>query len=163
MSWITKEAARYLFAKGVIVRNQSVLLRGVNDSVETMGKLLRELADMNIQPYYVYQCDLVRGMEDLRTPLRTILHLEQQLRGTIAGFMMPSFVVDLPGGGGKRLAMSFESYERKTGVSTFVAPGLGGEKGAKTYTYHDPVQTIASDSEVSEMDVCIDERRAAAM
>ena len=50
--------------------------------------------------YYVYQGDMVRGVEDLRTPLREILDLERQIRGTIAGFMTPQFVVDLPGGGG---------------------------------------------------------------
>lgn len=88
--------------------------------------------------YYVYQCDLVKGNEDLRTPLSVILDLEQQLRGTIAGFMMPSFVVDLPGGGGKRLAAACESYDPKTGISKFKAPGLGGEKGEKIYHYYDP-------------------------
>ncbi|KAF2198605.1 hypothetical protein GQ43DRAFT_400547 [Delitschia confertaspora ATCC 74209] len=143
ISWVTREAARYLWAKGVTVRNQSVLLHKVNDTVETMGTLLRELADMNIQPYYVYQCDLVRGIEDLRTPLKTILDMEQRLRGTIAGFMMPSFVVDLPGGGGKRLATSYLTYNQKTGRSTFVAPGLGGDKAKKTYEYYDPVEQPA--------------------
>lgn len=54
ITWVTRAAARKLFANGVIVRNQSVLLRGVNDSIETMGKLMRELADMNVQP--VSQC-----------------------------------------------------------------------------------------------------------
>ncbi|KAF2730508.1 kama family protein [Polyplosphaeria fusca] len=139
ITWITREAARHLFSNGVIVRNQSVLLRGVNDTVETMGTLIRELSDMNIRPYYVYQCDLVRGIEDLRTPLSTILELEQQLRGTIAGFMMPSFVVDLPGGGGKRLACSYHKYEN--GTSHFRAPGLLGEKGEREYKYFDPVTT----------------------
>jgi lysine 2,3-aminomutase len=80
----------------------------------------------------------VKGIEDLRTPLRTILDIEQQLRGTIAGFMMPSFVVDLPGGGGKRLATAHETYDRSTGISTFRAPGLSGEKGQRIYQYHDP-------------------------
>ena len=84
-------------------------------------------------------------MEDLRTPLQTILNLEQQLRGTIAGFMMPSFVVDLPGGGGKRLAMSYQTYDRNTGISTFVAPGLGGAKAARTYAYYDPVYDLKSE------------------
>lgn len=93
---------------------------------------------IDFHQYYVYQCDLVSGIEDLRTPLRTILDLEQHLRGTIAGFMMPSFVVDLPGGGGKRLAASYDSYDAVTGVSTFKAPGLLGEKGQKVYGYYDP-------------------------
>lgn len=50
ISWVTREAAQKLFSNGVMVRNQSVLLKGVNDNVETMGNLIRELADNNIQP-----------------------------------------------------------------------------------------------------------------
>lgn len=78
--------------------------------------------------YYVYQGDMVRGVEDLRTPLREILHLERQIRGTIAGFMTPQFVVDLPGGGGNRLAASYETYDQTKGVATFVAPGVNGSE-----------------------------------
>jgi lysine 2,3-aminomutase len=137
ITWVTKHAANYLFEHGVIVRNQSVLLRGVNDNVTTMGALIRLLADMNIQPYYVYQCDLVKGTEDLRTPLSTILAIERELRGTIAGFMMPSFVVDLPGGGGKRLAATAE-YDERTGIARFTAPGLQGERKQRIYKHVDP-------------------------
>ncbi|TKA80705.1 hypothetical protein B0A55_03698 [Friedmanniomyces simplex] len=135
-TWITELAARHLFARGVTVRNQTVLLRGVNDDVATMSALIRRLADLNIQPYYVYQSDMVQGVEDLRTPLSTILELERQIRGTIAGFMTPSFVVDLPGGGGKRLANSFETYDRPSGVSTWKAPGVTGEE---VFRYYDPI------------------------
>lgn len=59
--------------------------------------------------------------------------------------MMPSFVVDLPGGGGKRLAAGYESYDRETGTSTFVAPAVKGEVGkddgkrGKVYEYWDPI------------------------
>jgi lysine 2,3-aminomutase len=49
-TWVSREAAQRLYENGVTVRNQAVLLKGVNDSVETMGKLIRELADNNIQP-----------------------------------------------------------------------------------------------------------------
>jgi lysine 2,3-aminomutase len=86
---------------------------------------------------------MVSGVEDLRTPLSTILTLEQQIRGSIAGFMMPSFVVDLPGGGGKRLAAGYESYDRETGKSCFVAPAVKGEGGKQkdgmVYEYWDPL------------------------
>jgi lysine 2,3-aminomutase len=136
ITFATRLAAASLFRRGVMVRNQSVLLRGVNDNVATMSKLIRSLADLNIHPYYVYQADMVKGVEDMRTPLSTILELEKQIRGTIAGFMMPSFVVDLPGGGGKRLASSYESYDEKTGVSIFQAPGVSVDK---EFTYHDPL------------------------
>jgi lysine 2,3-aminomutase len=141
ITWVTKLAASKLFSNGVIVRNQSVLLRGVNNDIDTMSKLIRNLADLNIQPYYVYQGDMVSGVEDLRTPLHEILHIEKQIRGTIAGFMMPHFIVDLPGGGGKRLAMSYESYDRNTGISKFVAPGVTGTSD-KVFEYYDPVWSL---------------------
>jgi lysine 2,3-aminomutase len=91
--------------------------------------------------YYVYQHDLVRGLEDLRTPLSTILHLEHELRGSIAGFLTPQFIVDLPGGGGKRLASGAESYDRDIGRSTFTAPAVKGGNGKK-YEYWDPLWSL---------------------
>jgi lysine 2,3-aminomutase len=136
ITWVSRAASQKLFAAGVVVRNQTVLLRGVNDDLGTMKALVRGLADMTITPYYVYQGDMVAGVEDLRTPLRTILELESQIRGSIAGFMTPQFVVDLPGGGGKRLAASYQSYDSETGVSRFVAPAVKG--GEMVHEYHDP-------------------------
>lgn len=88
--------------------------------------------------YYIYQCDMVRGIEDLRTPLSRIIRLDKELRGTLSGFMMPAFVIDLPGGGGKRLVSTYDSYNETTGVATYTAPGLPGSKGTQIYTYHDP-------------------------
>lgn len=82
---------------------------------------------------------MVQGVEDLRTPLRDILHIESHVRAKIAGFMPSSFVVDLPGGEGKRLAATFESYDQNTGVSTFVAPGV---KGSTIHEYHDPLWSL---------------------
>lgn len=146
-TWITSLAAQRLLEAGVTVRNQTVLLRGINDDVATMGTLIRKLADHNITPYYVYQCDMVKSVEHLRTPLHTILHLEAHLRGTIAGFMTPQFVVDLPGGGGKRLACSFRSYDRATGLSTFAAPAITSHgKEDKIYEYYDPIHSLPAAS-----------------
>ncbi|SPN97010.1 related to L-lysine 2,3-aminomutase [Cephalotrichum gorgonifer] len=143
ISWISEMACRKLFEAGVMVRNQTVLLRGVNDDVDTMSCLLRKLSDMAVFPYYVYQCDMVEKVEHLRTPLQTILDLEVQIRGSIAGFMMPQFIVDLPGGGGKRLACSFKSYDRKTGLSTYEAPAVKGKgKENKVYEYWDPIVSL---------------------
>ncbi|KAK9417185.1 hypothetical protein SUNI508_08989 [Seiridium unicorne] len=141
ISWVTKQASKRLRDAGVTVRNQSVLLRGINDDVKTMGTLIRTLSDtLRIQPYYVYQCDMVEKAEHFRTPLQTILDMEKQLRGSIAGFDMPTFVVDLPGGGGKRLAQSYNSYDRSTGISTFEAPAVKG--GNKIYKYYDPADSL---------------------
>jgi lysine 2,3-aminomutase len=78
------------------------------------------------------------GIEDMRTPLGEILYLDNHLRGTLSGFMMPNFVVDLPGGGGKRLVSTYESYDEEIGVATYRAPGLPNEKGTKLYFYYDP-------------------------
>ncbi|KAF2130918.1 kama family protein [Dothidotthia symphoricarpi CBS 119687] len=144
ITWITRKAAHRLYEHGVIVRNQSVLLNGVNNNFDALSELITQLADMNIQPYYVYQCDMVRGIEDLRTPLSEIIKLDKQCRGTLSGFMMPSFVVDLPGGGGKRLVSTYETYDEKTGEATYTAPGLPGLKGEMTYTYWDPVPVTES-------------------
>ncbi|CAK7206762.1 hypothetical protein SEUCBS139899_009568 [Sporothrix eucalyptigena] len=144
-SWVSEQAARRLWDAGVLVRNQTVLMRGINDDTATMSTLIRTLADNNIFPYYIYQCDMVEKVEHLRTPLQTILDLEAQIRGSIAGFMMPQFVVDLPGGGGKRLACSHMSYDRTTGVSKFVAPAVTGrDKANKVYEYYDPVDSVVT-------------------
>lgn len=140
ITWVSRAASQKLFAAGVVVRNQTVLLRGVNDNLKTMKELIHGLADMTVTPYYVYQGDMVAGVEDLRTPLSTILDLESQIRGSIAGFMMPQFIVDLPGGGGKRLAASYQTYDSQSGISRFLAPAI---KGGKTvYEYHDPVWSL---------------------
>jgi lysine 2,3-aminomutase len=86
---------------------------------------------------------MVQGVEDLRTPLQEIIDLDKKIRGTLSGFMMPSFVIDLPGGGGKRLVSTSEKYEN--GIATYRAPGLDGEKGTRLYTYHDPKPIVAAD------------------
>lgn len=90
---------------------------------------------------------MVKMNEHARTTLQTMLDLEAQIRGSIAGFMMPQFVVDLPGGGGKRLSCSYESYDRETGVSRFVAPAVttsghanGGKEKPDVFEYYDPIQ-----------------------
>ena len=84
-------------------------------------------------------------VEDLRTPLREILYLERQIRGTIAGFLTPQFVVNIPGGGGKRLAASYESYDAETGVSRFLAPGVKGSE--RVFEYYDPLWSLSSEKE----------------
>jgi lysine 2,3-aminomutase len=125
---------------GVTVRNQSVLIRGVNDSVETMTRLVKRLSHVNVHPYYVYLHDLVKGVEDLRTTLDTALHIEKNVRGTTAGFNTPTFVIDAPGGGGKRDVHSFEYYDRESGISVFTSPAV--RKDA-LYLYFDPLHALS--------------------
>jgi lysine 2,3-aminomutase len=138
---ITKRALDGVFARGIITRNQSVLQRGVNDSIATMQLLVKRLGHCQVQPYYVYVHDLVKGVEDLRTTLQTALDIEKAVRGVTAGFHTPTFVVDAPGGGGKRVAHSFEHYDRATGVSVFAAPSV--KPGF--FVYFDPIDTLAPD------------------
>ena len=138
---ITKRALDGVFERGIITRNQSVLQRGVNDGIATMQLLTKRLGHCQVQPYYVYVHDLVKGVEDLRTTLQTALDIEKAVRGTTAGFHTPTFVVDAPGGGGKRVAHSFEHYDRTTGISVFAAPSV--KPGF--FLYFDPVDTLAPD------------------
>jgi lysine 2,3-aminomutase len=136
---ITRAAMDKLFERGVVVRNQAVLQRGVNDTVETMRLLVKRLGHMNVHPYYVYQHDLVKGVEDLRTPLHVALAVEKGVRGSTAGFNTPVFVVDAPGGGGKRDAHSYEHYNRRTGISVYTAPSV---KKGQFFIYFDPIDTL---------------------
>jgi lysine 2,3-aminomutase len=136
---ITKRALDIVFERGIITRNQAVLQRGVNDRIETMQLLVKRLGHLQVHPYYVYVHDLVKGVEDLRTTLQTALDIEKAVRGVTAGFHTPTFVVDAPGGGGKRVAHSFEHYDRDTGISVFAAPSV--KPGF--FLYYDPVDTLA--------------------
>jgi lysine 2,3-aminomutase len=136
---LSRQALDRFFSAGVTVRNQSVLLRGVNDTREQMGILIKRLSYINVQPYYVYVHDLVKGAEDLRTPLQTALDLEKYVRGLTAGFNTPTFVVDAPGGGGKRSAHSFETYHRNSGISVYTAPSV---KPGRYFMYFDPIDTL---------------------
>jgi lysine 2,3-aminomutase len=101
---ITPEAAKAcdrLLHAGVPVNNQSVLLKGINDTVETQLQLCQGLLKIKVRPYYLYQCDEVQGTEHLRTPVETGLKILEGMRGHTSGMAVPTFVIDLPDGGGK--------------------------------------------------------------
>src|SRR5262249_12517190 len=138
---ITEDAMNKLMERGITVRNQSVLQRGVNDAPETMTLLVKRLGHVNVHPYYVYVHDLVKGVEDLRTSVDTALHIEKHVRAGTAGFNTPTFVVDAPGGGGKRDAHSYEYYDRETGVSVYTAPNV---KPGKHFLYFDPLHQLST-------------------
>jgi lysine 2,3-aminomutase len=144
ITWITEQAMNVLFERGITCRNQSVLQRGVNDTAPVMKLLVKRLGHVNVHPYYVYQHDLVRGVEDLRTTLGTALDLEKNVRGSTAGFNTPVFVVDAPGGGGKRDAHSFEHYNRTTGVSVYTSPSV---KPDQYFIYFDPIDLLLAEGQ----------------
>lgn len=164
ITWITREAMNVLYERGILVRNQSVLQTGVNDSKETMELLVRRLGEINVHPYYVYQHDMVRGVEDLRTSLKTNNEIEKHVRGTLAGFNTPTFVVDAPGGGGKRVAHSFEYYNEETGVSVYTAPSV---KPGQYFLYYDPLHSLSEEMQKRWQDpveqrIMVDQALAAA-
>jgi lysine 2,3-aminomutase len=97
----SKAACTRLADAGIPMGNQTVLLKGINDDPKVIESLCRELVAIRTRPYYLYQCDLVRGVEHLRTSIRKGIEIMEYLRGRLSGIAIPMFVVDAPGGGGK--------------------------------------------------------------
>lgn len=101
---ITPEAARVcraLLRAGMPINNHSVLLRGVNDNLQTMRELLRGLLRIKVRPYYLFHCDPVIGAGHFRTSIWTGMQIMEGLRGHLSGIGIPTYVVDSPHGGGK--------------------------------------------------------------
>lgn len=86
---------------GFPVMNQTVLLRGINDSAETLAMLFRGLIRARVRPYYLLQADPVRGTGHLRTPLARGVALMEELQGRLTGIALPKLICDTPGGRGK--------------------------------------------------------------
>ena len=101
---ITPESAKacsMLADAGIPLGNQSVLLSGINDCVHVMKKLVNDLVNIRVRPYYIYVCDLSLGLSHFRTPVSKGIEIIEALRGHTSGYCVPTFVVDAPGGGGK--------------------------------------------------------------
>ncbi len=161
---ITERAIGRLFEEGVHVRNQSVLQRKVNDSIETMTLLARRCAWVGAHPYYVYQHDMVKGVEELRTTVHAAETIEKHVRGSTAGFNTPTFVVDAPGGGGKRSVHSHEHYDTTSGISVYTAPSV---KAGQYFLYFDPVSELPEEgrrrwADPAQHQVMVDEALKAA-
>jgi lysine 2,3-aminomutase len=96
-----REGLIRLAEAGIPLGNQSVLLRGVNDSAEIQKALVHKLLMTRVRPYYLYQCDLITGSSHLRTSVAEGVNIIENLRGHTTGYAVPQFVIDGPGGGGK--------------------------------------------------------------
>lgn len=96
-----RKALAILADAGIPLGNQSVLLRGINDCSVIMKNLVHKLVENRVRPYYLYQCDLSRGIEHFRTSISKGVEILEMLIGHTSGFAVPTFVVDAPGGGGK--------------------------------------------------------------
>ncbi len=94
-------ACALLADSGIVLGNQTVLLRGVNDHPEIMRRLNVGLLRMRVRPYYLHQMDLACGTAHFRTPIATGLSIMEALRGPTSGLALPHYVIDLPGGLGK--------------------------------------------------------------
>lgn len=94
-------ACNRLADAGIPLGSQTVLLKGVNDNLETMKELVHRLLMMRVRPYYLYQCDPISGSSHFRTPVAKGLEIIEGLRGHTTGYAVPTYVIDAPGGGGK--------------------------------------------------------------
>lgn len=97
----TKKALMKLLKAGCPLNNQSVLLRGVNDDIDTFKKLNQKLLTQGVRPYYIYQCDLAEGMSHLRVPIQKGIELIEGMIGYTTGLARPTFILDSPMGTGK--------------------------------------------------------------
>lgn len=97
---VTESCARLADA-GIPLGSQTVLLKGINDEVAVMKQLMHGLLVRRVRPYYLYQCDPIKGSAHFRTPIAKGLEIIQGLRGHTTGYAVPTYVIDAPGGGGK--------------------------------------------------------------
>ncbi len=133
-----RAACERLADAGFPVMNQTVLLRGINDSVETLDALFRGLIRVRVRPYYLLQMDPVKGSSHLRTPLAKGIALMEQLQGRLTGIALPKFICDTPGGLGKVPLLP-----------NYVVSAKPGETRLRTFrneevSYFDPPDSAAS-------------------
>jgi lysine 2,3-aminomutase len=96
-----RRACGMLADAGIPLGSQTVLLAGVNDCPNVIKTLVQELVRIRVRPYYIYQCDLVHGAGHFRTPVGKGIEIIEALRGHTSGLCVPTYVIDMPGGGGK--------------------------------------------------------------
>ncbi|MEZ5979090.1 MAG: KamA family radical SAM protein [Planctomycetota bacterium] len=132
-----QQATARLADAGIPLGSQTVLVKGVNDDVETMKRLVHGLLRSPVRPYYLYQCDPISGSAHLRTPIEKGIEIVEGLRGHTTGYAVPTFVVDAPGGGGK-LPIGPNYVVGRDGEDVVLRNFEG-----RTYRYHDPVSNIA--------------------
>ncbi|MFV0442351.1 MAG: KamA family radical SAM protein [Planctomycetaceae bacterium] len=128
----SKKACERLADAGIPLGAQTVLLKGVNDSVEIMKQLVHKLLLQRVRPYYLYQCDPISGSAHFRTPVSKGLEIIQGLRGHTTGYAVPTYVIDAPGGGGK-IPLQPDYVVQRDG-DWLVLKNFEGRE----YRYHDP-------------------------
>jgi lysine 2,3-aminomutase len=132
------QACESLADAGIPLGSQTVLLRGVNDDVQTLRRLFHGLLRVRVRPYYLYQCDPISGSTHLRTTVAKGLELIAGLRGHTTGYAVPTFVVDGPGGAGK-IAVTQDSIAQREGDFVLLR-GFSGELSAYPDPRPDPAE-----------------------
>ena len=131
-------ACTMLADAGIPLGNQTVLLKGVNDTPEVMKELMQKLLTLRVKPYYIYQADLVQGTDHFRTSVKQGLEIMAALRGYTSGLAVPHYVIDAPGGGGKIAVIPDPVVSRDENEiclrnfegALFRYPASGGAEGA---------------------------------
>lgn len=131
----TAQACGRLADAGIPLGSQTVLLKGINDDVDTMKRLMQGLLRIRVKPYYLYQCDPITGSSHFRTPVEAGLDIIRGLRGHTTGYAVPTYVIDAPGGGGKIPLLPEYVSGREGGALT-----LTNHEG-NTYRYPDTACT----------------------
>jgi lysine 2,3-aminomutase len=127
------QACARLADSGIPLGSQTVLLKHVNDNVETIRRLMHKLLLMRVRPYYLYQCDPISGSSHFRTPVAKGLEIIEALRGHTTGYAVPTYVIDAPGGGGK-IPLQPDSVVGRDGDWILLRNYEG-----RDYRYHDPL------------------------
>jgi lysine 2,3-aminomutase len=126
------EACGRLADAGIPLGSQTVLLKGVNDDVATMRRLVHGLLRIRVRPYYLYQCDPITGSAHFRTPVARGVEIIRGLRGHTTGYAVPTFVIDAPDGGGK-IPLSPDYVAGRDGDDLLLTNYAG-----RQYRYPDP-------------------------
>lgn len=129
-----EEACKRIADAGIVMGSQTVLLKDINDNVDTMKTLIHKLLKIRVKPYYLYQCDPIPGSLHFRTPVTKGLEIIQGLRGHTSGYAIPHYVIDAPGGGGK-IPLLPEYYQGRDGDYVMLKNFEG-----KIYKYYDPTK-----------------------
>ena len=137
------EACTRLADAGIPLGSQTVLLRDINDSVDTLKTLYHGLLMRRVRPYYLYQCDPISGSSHFRTSVDKGLEIMQGLRGHTTGYAVPTYVIDAPGGGGKIPLLP--DYVQGRDGDDLILKNFEG----KTYRYTDPDGTVGTDRTAS--------------
>ncbi|MBM3254514.1 MAG: lysine 2,3-aminomutase [Candidatus Omnitrophica bacterium] len=142
-----KKVCDMLADSGIPLGSQTVLLKGINDRPYVMKKLMHELLKIRVRPYYIYQCDPVRGTSHFRTPISCGINIMEKLRGHTSGYAVPTYVIDGPGGGGK-IPVS-PNYVVSYSNGTYILRNYEGKQFIYKEEQEQPIQPQPTDETIA--------------